>query len=129
MFKKFTVFFLWAALLLNICGCVALLVGATGGVGTAVWLSGKLSQEFYSPYEQTTHAVENALQALNLKIIKETKAGNITQLKSEYTDGKDIWIDIRKITDSSTRVEVRVGGVKSDKVNAAKILETIQKYL
>jgi len=129
MFKKVIVFVFSGLLLLNMYGCVALLAGATGGVGTIAWLSGKLSQEFHYSYERTTDAAKTALHSLRLEIIKETKEEDVTQLKSEYTDGKDIWIDIRKITDNSTRVEVRVGGVKPDKVVADKILKTIQRYL
>ena len=129
MFKKITVFVFSGLLLLNIYGCIALLAGATGGAGTAVWLSGKLSQEFHSSYEQTTNATKAALGLLKLDITKETKDGNITQLKSTYTNGKEIWIDIRKVTDNSTRVEVRVGGVKPDKAAADKILKTIPIYL
>lgn len=129
MFKKITVFIFSGLLLLNMYGCFALLAGATGGVGTAVWLSGKLSQEFHYSYERTIEATKSALQSLKLEIIKETKVENITQLKSVYTDGKEIWVDIRKVADNSTRVDVRVGGVKSDKAAASKILETIQRYL
>jgi galactitol-specific phosphotransferase system IIB component len=129
MFKKVAIFVFSGLLLLNIYGCFALLAGATGGVGTAAWLSGKVSQEFQSSYAQTTDATKAAMRSLRLKTTKETKEEDITQIKSEYTDGKDIWIDIRKITDNSTKVEVRVGGIKSDKAIADKILETIQKYL
>jgi len=129
MFKKITILVFSGFLLINICGCVALLAGVTGGVGTAVWLSGKLSQEFHASYEQTTNAAKSALESLRLKIIKETKEGNTTQLKSAYTDGKEIWIDIRRITDNSTKVEVRVGGIKSDKTAASNILGAIQRYL
>ncbi|MDO8488787.1 MAG: DUF3568 family protein [Candidatus Omnitrophota bacterium] len=129
MFKKIKIFVFLGLLLLNLYGCIALLAGTAGGAGTAVWLSGKLSQEFHASYDRTTDAARAALQSLKLEIIKETKADNITQLKSEYADGKDIWIDIRKVTDNSTSVDVRVGGVKSDKAVANKILETIQGYL
>ena len=104
MFKKITVFVFSGLLLLNMYGCFALLAGATGGVGTASWLSGKLSEEFHSSYEQTTNATKSALQSLKLKITKEIKEVNVTQLKSEYIDGKDIWIDIRRVTDTSTKV-------------------------
>ncbi|MEI6831386.1 MAG: DUF3568 family protein [Candidatus Omnitrophota bacterium] len=129
MFKKISVFVFSGLLLLNMYGCFVLLAGATGGVGTAAWLSGKSSQEFHASYERTTDAAKTALRSLRLETIKETKEEDVTQLKSEYTDGKDIWIDIRKITDNSTRVEVRVGGVKPDKVAADRILKTIQSYL
>jgi len=129
VFKKITVFVFSGLLLLNMYGCFALLAGATSGVGTAVWLSGKLSQEFHAPYGTTIDAAKAALQSIQLPILKETKEENVTQLKSRYTDDKEIWIDIRKVTGNSTKVEVRVGGVNPDKIVADKILKTISRYL
>ena len=110
-------------------GCAVLLAGAAGGAGTAVWLSGKLSQEFHYPYEQTVGATKTSLKSLKLEIIKETRENDILQLRSKYTDGKEIWIDIRKVAKNSTKVEVRVGIVSPDKEASAKILKTIQNYL
>lgn len=129
MFKKVAVFIFSGAVLLNMCGCFALLVGAGAGAGTAAWLSGKLSQEFHAPYEQTVNAAKRALGSLKLEVIKEAKEANVTQLKSKYSDGREIWIDIRKVTEDSTKVEIRVGGVSSDKAASDKILKRMQRYL
>lgn len=130
MFKKIAVYIFGGVLLFNTCGCIALLAGtAAGGAGTAVWLSGKLTQEFHSPYEKTVMAAKNALTSLKLELKKETKEDDVAQLKSEYSDGKEIWIDIHKITEDSTRVEVRVGAISPNKDAATKILKRIEKYL
>lgn len=130
MFKRGIVFVLLGCLLLfNVTGCVALLAGAAGGVGTAVWLSGKLTQEVNTPYQGTVNAAKSALSSLKLEITKETKEEDITQLRSQYTDGKDIWIDIRKLTEYSSKIEVRVGAVSPDKQAADTILKRIQRYL
>ena len=129
MFKKTIIFIFSGMLLLNIYGCFALFAGAVGGTGTAVWLSGKLTQEFHSPYEQTITAAKKALKSLKLEITKETKEDTVTQLKSRYSDGREIWIDIRKIAEDSSKVEVRVGGIGSNKEAASKILKKIQRYL
>ncbi len=129
MFKKITVFVFSAFLLLNIYGCFALFAGAAAGAGTAVWLSDKLTQEFHAPYDRTINATKTALESLKLEVTKETRAGNVTQIRSKYTDGKDIWIDINKITENSTKVSVRVGAVSPDKVASDKILKRIQNYL
>jgi len=129
MFKRILVFVFCGFLLLNIYGCFALFVGAAAGSGTAVWLSGKLTQEFHTPYEQTIKASENALKSLKLEITKEAKEANVAQLRSQYSDGKEIWIDIRKITENSTRVEVRVGAVNPDRGAADSILKAIQRHL
>jgi len=129
MFKKITVFVFSVFLLLNIYGCFALFAGAAASAGTAVWLSDKLAQEFHAPYDRTINAAKTALVSLKLEVTKETRAGNVTQIRSKYTDGKDIWIDINKITENSTKVSVRVGAVSPDKEASDKILKRIQNYL
>lgn len=130
MFKKMPVVILFSLLLVNVYGCAALLVGgAAGGAGTAVWLSGKLSQQVNSQFDHTVEAAISGLKSLNLEIEKETKEGNMAQIKSRYTDGKTIWIDIRSVTDTSSKIEVRVGAVTGDKEAANKILSAVKKHL
>ncbi len=129
MIKKLGVFVFSGLLLLNLYGCFALIAGTAAGAGTAVWLTDKSTQQFNAPYDFTIKAAENALKSLRLELTRETREARVTQLKSKYTDGKEIWIDIRKITENSTKVEVRVGMVNSDKEAASKILKRIQDYL
>lgn len=129
MFKK-TAFFVFSVfLLLNMSGCFFVVAGAAGGAGTAVWLSGKLTEQVNASYDRTVKATESALKSLNLEIARVTKEANVSTFRSHYTDGKEIWIDVRRITDTSTKVEVRVGGVSPDKAASDKILKRIQSYL
>lgn len=127
--KRAMLFCAMGILLIGLYGCATLLVGTAAGAGTAVWLGGKLTQEFDASYERTIDAAKKALQSLKLEIAKEIKEENVAQLRSKYIDGKDIWIDIRRITENSTKVEVRVGAVSPDKQAAAKILKRVQNYL
>ena len=129
MFKKAVAFIFSGFLLLNICGCFLLVAGAVGGAGTAVWLSGKLTQQFNAPYDRTVNATRKALRSFNFEIEKEAKEADVTTFRSHYTDGKEIWIDVRKVTEESTKVEIRVGGVSADKEACTKILERIKNYL
>jgi hypothetical protein len=129
MVKKIAVFVFSGLLFLNLYGCVAVVAGTAGGAGTSMWLSGKLTEEFHAPYEQAISAAEKALSSLRLELIKSTKEENITQLKSKYTDGKEIWIDVRRVSANATKVEVRVGAVHPDKTAADKILKKIREYL
>ncbi|MFA5199647.1 MAG: DUF3568 family protein [Candidatus Omnitrophota bacterium] len=129
MLKKMGKFIFIGLLIMNTAGCVALLAGGAAGAGTAVWLSGKLTQQFNVSYEQTVKASEKALNSLHLVINKITREDMVTQLKSESRDGKEIWVDIRKISDYSAKVEVRVGGISPDKQAAAEILERIKYYI
>ena len=67
MFKKAVAFIFSGFLLLNICGCFLLVAGAVGGAGTAVWLSGKLTQQFNAPYDRTVNATRKALRSFNFE--------------------------------------------------------------
>lgn len=116
-------------LAINIYGCVALVAGAAGGAGTAVWLSGKLSEQVNVPSERAVKASRSALRSLRLEITKETSEKNVTQIMGKYSDGKTVWIDIHRISEMSSRIEVRVGAMGSDREAADKILKRIEKYL
>jgi hypothetical protein len=129
MIKKLMVTMCTGLLALNLCGCVALLAGAAGGAGTAVWLSGKMTQQFKAPYDRTIEASKSSLQSMGLPILKETREPDIAQLRSKYSDDREVWVDIRPVTDTTTRVEVRVGTVSSDKEAASLILKKIQDTL
>lgn len=128
MFRKLAGVLFSVFLLVNMSGCVALLAGAAGGAGTAVWLSGKLTQEVNAPFQRSLNATKTALKSLRLKITKETIKEDVAQVMSNYTDGRTIWIDIHRIPDLRSRIEIRVGAV-GDKEAALKILTRIMKYL
>ena len=102
--------------------------GVVGGVGTQTWISGKLVQDLDAPFEKTIQATESALGALNLGITSEIKKEKIAQFKSKYIDGETIWIDIHRISQSISRVAVRVGAA-SDQEAAVEILKKIKEYL
>lgn len=129
LLKKLSGLIVSGFLLVNIYGCVALLAGTAGGAGTAAWLSNKLSLGVNAGFEQTVKSAKSALESMKLQITKETTENNVAQLIGKYTDGKTFWVDIHRISDSSSRVEVRVGAVTPDKKAAAKILKRINGYL
>lgn len=129
MRKKILVLILASFLLMNVCGCVAILAGTAGSVGTAAWLSGKLTQDVDASFERTQKAAKSALESLKLTVEKETIEKNSGQIISKYSDGKNIWIDIHRLTPKRSKVEIRVGVVSPDKEAADKILKTIMKYL
>lgn len=98
MIRRITLLILTVFLLANVYGCFLLLAGAAGGAGTAVWLSGKLVQEVNYPFERSISATRSAFNSLKLEITKETIEKNVVQLMGKYSDGKTVWVDIRRIT-------------------------------
>lgn len=129
MHKKILAVMVSATLLLGIYGCATLLAGAVGGAGTAVWLSGKLTQVVNVPFQQSVKAAKSALASLKLEIAKETIEKDTAQIMSEYSDGRTIWVDIHRVSDSSSKIEVRVGAVNSDKAAADRILKRIIRQI
>ena len=129
MFKKVAVFFSYVILLVNVCGCVALIAGGVaGGAGTAVWLSGKLVQNVDAPLERVEKATKDSLEFSNRTVVtKETISGGhtVAQIRSREKSGEKIKIDIHKITETSSRIEVRVGTIVSNKDAADRILKEI----
>ena len=132
MFKKIAVFIYSVILLINICGCVALIAGsAAGGAGTAVWLSGKLTQYVNASLEQATKAAKDSLSSPSLRIVmKETASGQaVVQIRARDVGGEKVYIDIHKINATRSRIEVRVGTIISNKVAADRILKGITERL
>lgn len=126
--KKVIKFLVAVLFLINIYGCFLIIAGAAGGVGTAVWLSGKLSQTVNARYGRTVEATRLALKSLDMPISKESKSEKVTQFRSDYVDGREVWIDVRPVTESSSKIEVRVGAT-GDKAASDRILKRIVTYL
>ena len=128
MLKRMWIFVSLVFFAANVSGCAAILVGTAGGVGTAVWLGGKMSEEVDASYEKSFEATKTALTSLDMKITKETKKETVAQIMSEYTDGATVWIDLRPTGDKRTQIDVRVGAT-GNKDASRKILDTIKKKL
>lgn len=126
--RKIAIFVIIGLFLTALYGCLAILAGTAGGAGTAVWLSGKLVQEVHAPYARTIKAAKSGLASLKMEITKETKTETVTQIKSRYSDGRETWVDIRPVSEASSKIEVRVGAI-SDKEAADKVLKRILTYL
>ena len=132
MFRKISACIVGFLLLVNIYGCVALLTGAVaGGAGTAVWLSGKLTQYVNASLEQVEKAVKDSLPGHALKIVvRENAAGEtLAQIRSRYAGGEKISIDIHRISAVRSRIEVRVGTIINDKAAAERIVKGITERL
>lgn len=121
-------FLLTLVLLSNLTGCVAVVAGAAGGAGTAFWLEGKVKDEVKAPISKAVKATTSALKSMRLEITKTTVKDEVAQIKAEYTDKRVVWIDVKKLTDNTSQIEIRVG-MKGDKEASTKILERIKRYL
>jgi hypothetical protein len=127
MIRKSLLFVSLTFMVLSSSGCFLLLAGAAGGAGTAVWLQSKLSQTVNGPLPQAIQGAKAGLGDLKIEVAKETTEADVTQLKGDF-DGKPYWVDIRKVTDRTSKIEVRVG-VPGDEKATRRIMEAIMKHL
>lgn len=128
MLKRLFLLIIGSVFVAQTAGCVFLLAGAAGGAGTAVWLSGKMTQDVHVSMDKAAAAAKKVASAKEFSIVKETKKDDVIQLIGEYSDGRQVWIDIHRVTAGSSRIEVRVGAT-GDKGAAEKIMTKIQRYL
>ena len=109
-------------------GCVALAVGAAGGVAGAVYVMGKLKDEVNHDVPTVHAAAVEAMKDLDLKL-SEDKADKVSaHLESEFADGKHVWIDLESIPESRTSLTIRVG-LTGDEARARRIHEAIKRHL
>lgn len=127
MIKKLLAFILAGYILVNIYGCFAIFAGGVvGGTGTAVWLSGKLVQQVDYPIEKTAKAAREALYSLNLPVTsKENLTKGFAQIRSYDKTREKIWIDIFRISNKSSQIQVRVGTFVSNKESSNRLLKLI----
>lgn len=124
MFKKILCTLVIGFVGAHLTGCVAVVAGAAGGAGTATWLGGKLSQQVDASYEKTQQATKAALASLKLTVTRETVKDDVAQFVGDYPDGQSFWVDIRPVSSTASRVDVRVG-VPGDKEASRKVLDKI----
>jgi hypothetical protein len=109
-------------------GCIALVVGAAGGVAGAVYVTGKLKDEVNNDVSTVHNATVAALAELGLKVL-EDKADKVTaHVESEFSDGEHVWIDLESLWGSRTSLTIRVG-VMGNEVRARKIHDAIMRHL
>jgi hypothetical protein len=109
-------------------GCIALAVGAAGGLAGATYVLGKLTDEVNHEVSVVHAAASDAMNDLGLKP-SEDRADKLTaHIKSEFADGTNVWIDMQSIGEDRTKLTVRVG-MTGDEVRARKIHEAIKRHL
>lgn len=130
MFRNVAQLVILLALLVSLSGCwvAAVGVGAVVGVGGTVWVEGKLKQDLPASKSKAEAATTKALNALGINITKTISKEILAQIRAEYTDGRSVWIDIHRVSDNSSYIEIRVGA-SGDREASEKILSKIQSYL
>jgi hypothetical protein len=109
-------------------GCVALAVGAAGGVAGAVYVMGKLQEDVNHPIVAVHEATLQGLRDLDLPIDEDKADKLAAHIESKLADGTHVWIDLDSVGDSRTKLTIRVG-VVGDESRSRKILAAIKAHL
>ena len=109
-------------------GCFLLVVGAAAGAGGVAWVQGDLEKSYDASVDRVHAAAKRALKQLKLPVTQDVKDTHGAKLQSQYSDGKDVTVQIEAITEKSSRVKIRVG-VFGDQERSESIRVALERYL
>ncbi|MCD6319788.1 MAG: DUF3568 family protein [Candidatus Desulfofervidaceae bacterium] len=116
--------------LLFLCGCAAVLVGAgaTGGIAGYKFIEGELQVEYIAPYERVWQATTLALKDLNIRTEKIEKDAISGKIKARRADNTLVTIKIKNKPSGMVKVGIRVG-IFGDEEASMLIKKAIDKRL
>lgn len=119
------------AALLPLNGCFLVAAGAVAGAGAYSYQLGKLDSTQDRPIDVVHRASVDALKELNIQILSENSDKLTGQVTGRNAQSQDVKIEENRVTDSSTRMTIRVGtGLMSDdKTQTLAIYDKIQSHL
>jgi len=115
------------AVLATTSGCVAIVAGAGAGAAVA-YVRGDLDSTLNGPVEKATAAVNKAIAQLQYAKVSENKDALQAIVVARNAADKRIEIRVEKLTDSSSKVKIRVGTF-GDEALSLTILEKIKANL
>ena len=110
------------------CGCAALLIGggAAAGAGGVAYVKGELKSKENAPLDRVWEATLGAMKEMEYPITSQTKDVLAAHSIARTAQDKKIDITLKKLSDDSTEVRIRVGTF-GDQHLSQMILERIQK--
>jgi hypothetical protein len=109
-------------------GCAAFVAGGAIGGGTAVYVKGQVEQTFNNSVPQVHEATLAALKELNMPVVEDVHDETSAKMKSVVASGEEVWIDISALSNTASKVTLRVGTM-GDEGKSTTILNTIHKNL
>jgi len=109
-------------------GCLPLFLGAAAGVGGYAWVNGTITKEYPDSVDKVHSAVIKGLKKLGMPIKSDVNDRLSAKVVAEFSDGKDVIVDIDALTERSAKLNIRVGTF-GDKTASELVLSSIEKYL
>lgn len=108
-------------------GCLIVAAGAAAA-GTVMYVRGELQASLANPYPAVITATGEAIEKLQFRKISEKGDALKTVIVARTGSDKKVEITVKKVTDSVTKVEIRVG-VFGNEALSMTILEKIKESL
>lgn len=119
---------LMCLLMLNVSGCIPLVVGAAVGAGGYAWIKGELVQEFNVSSLKLHAATSRAMRDLKLAVYEDKGDRLTAKVTAKFADGADVNIHIQAKTEYKSEIKIRVG-ILGDKEKSDAILTAIKRRL
>ncbi len=126
-FSRVVIFLGLAAALPWLTGCVVVAAGAVGA-GAVAYVRGELASSVEADLDATYAAAQRALDKLEFAKIDQRKSGLDAQLVRRTALDKRVEIQLKKVTDRLTKIEIRVGLV-GDQELSLTLLDKIRAEL
>lgn len=120
MFKRIVVLIVMGLLIMNTCGFAAV-------VGVASELQ-KVREIVDVPYGRTIEIVKTVLAEQNIKFEKATIDETKAKIMGICSDSRTVSIEVYKLTDAQSKIEVRVGTSEAGMEYAKKIIESVVQH-
>jgi hypothetical protein len=100
-----------AATLTLTSGCFVIALGAAGavGAGTVAWVEGKLTVGLSGGYDAVVNATDHAIGQLGFAKITSSRDALSAHFYARTSQDTKVHIDVTKVADNLSKVEVRVG--------------------
>ncbi len=121
---------LFLIMMLHLTGCTAgwLVAGGLAGAGGVVWVKGKLTETLDHPLPVVHTATIQALKGVQVPVEKDVSDHLTARIESRFADGKRLWIDLDSLSETSTRISIRIG-LLGDKERSHRLLRAIHRHL
>jgi hypothetical protein len=109
-------------------GCVAVVAGAAAGAGTVAYLRGELEASLERNLDTVVRSTSSSLEQLQFVKISEKKDALAAEVIARTARDQKINVSMEKISDTLTRVKIRVGMFGDEAVSRA-LLDKIKANL
>ena len=109
-------------------GCAAVVIGGAAGVGTYAYIRGELKTAENATLDRAWSASQAAMEDLQFKITTRQKDAIEGLLIARTAADKKIEINLKKLSDSTTEIRIRVGTFGDEDLSRL-IIQKIEKRL